>query len=897
MKYKSIELINYAGIYNGMGLNQIKIDFTKCVSNKIIIRGSNGSGKSTLCGAIHPIPDSNDKFIPNAEARKNIVLDDHGVEYVIRYVHPVTNSGRGTTKGYIAKSVDGNLIELNPNGNISSCRDILYEEFNLDSNYISLSQLSSEDRGLVDHKPAERKKLLNSIINVLETYNSIYKNLSKKASHYRSLITNITSKIDYLGDGVKLQAQVNSLDKRIAGLESDKASTIEAIAAVKIKIADYTEVLKSNKYDEVLTELATVNRVVKYNSQVVEKALQNYGISSVDKLRDFLDYIKQQIFSIEADLDSKRRSIPGLLSQREVEYSELQNKQTRLNSLQSDHNYLDVKRVMDETRTIIASHEEVFSKMGLMNIKFITKEDFDTAMESLKYLLDATHALTSAFSIDYIRKDVNDRALIVSNISSIQDIERRIETLKEDRLQIEKIIAQMESKREVASELVNRPSDCKIDSCPYISAAVEASKGYSDASLAEYNNKLTSVNDQIVQLQKLLEDLKISAQVRTQVAAIERELSSKMKFIKKLPISIDFEQTFMQRVIDLDPFNDIIALYRFVDCGNMIEEYKNAVEQYRIYKSEYKIYESKNELIESILRDIESLQKKTDSIAESITAINKDIADLEAKLIELEDLKSKIKDILAKYDEVLVPNMNRQRELTTIKESLDMNTVQIQELRNNLNHLNNNLGSIDSDIRNLTEQREALKHSLILLADYKAELENYNIKYVKLDKIKYYASPTSGIQSVYIQMYMNSILSTANDLLSLLFNGEFILQPFIVNESEFRIPCIGSGLMHDDISSMSTAQKSMISLIISFSLLHQSATKYNIISLDELDGGLDTSNRLYFINLLDQLMVMLGCEQAFIISHNNELDTSMADVIALKNDSNELINGNIIWQY
>ena len=35
MKYKSIELINYAGIYNGMGLTQIKIDFTQCIGNKI----------------------------------------------------------------------------------------------------------------------------------------------------------------------------------------------------------------------------------------------------------------------------------------------------------------------------------------------------------------------------------------------------------------------------------------------------------------------------------------------------------------------------------------------------------------------------------------------------------------------------------------------------------------------------------------------------------------------------------------------------------------------------------------------------------------------------------------------------------------------------------------------
>jgi chromosome segregation ATPase len=110
---------------------------------------------------------------------------------------------------------------------------------------------------------------------------------------------------------------------------------------------------------------------------------------------------------------------------------------------------------------------------------------------------------------------------------------------------------------------------------------------------------------------------------------------------------------------------------------------------------------------------------------------------------------------------------------------------------------------------------------------------------------------------------------------------------------------VGNGLMHDDISSMSTAQKSMISMILSFSLLYQSSTKYNIIKLDEIDGGLDSVNRPYFITLLDNLMNMLKCEQAFIISHNSELDDTSCDVILLKDDiHNSLVSdkANIIWR-
>jgi hypothetical protein len=144
---------------------------------------------------------------------------------------------------------------------------------------------------------------------------------------------------------------------------------------------------------------------------------------------------------------------------------------------------------------------------------------------------------------------------------------------------------------------------------------------------------------------------------------------------------------------------------------------------------------------------------------------------------------------------------------------------------------------------------------------------------------------------------MNKILATANDLLVMLFDGEFVLQPFVVNEQEFRIPCLGTGLMHDDISSMSRAQKAMINMILSYSILYQSNTKYNIVSLDEIDDSLDESNRSYFMTLLDNLMGILRCEQSFIISHNNELITELADLILLKTVPGANYGGNIIWRY
>lgn len=898
MKYKSIELVNYAGIYNGMGLNQIKIDFTKCVSNKIIIRGANGSGKSTLMSAINPNPDSNDKFINNAEARKTLVLSDYDTEYVIRYIHPVTNSGRGTTKGYISKMINGEMVELNPNGNISSCRDIIYDEFGFDSGYASLSQLSSEDRGLVDKKPAERKKLVSAITNSLDTFNNIHKSMSKKASVLKGLTNNLANKIDMIGEPTKVKAYIANLESQLNALKQDRSDADQAIAIVKIKIHDLQQTLQDSNYDEIKTELISVNRQVQSAESIINKALVEYGIESVDKLSEFITYIQGQIIIAESNIKALRDQIPSILNERESEYRELQSKQEKLKGLETEYAYSDLKSAMESIRERLDSCENVFSQMRLSNIKMLTKDEFDTGMSALNSLKNMANTVLSAYDHNAISEDINNRTAVLELISSLPSIRSTLDRLREERSSISAKIVIFESKREIASELINRPSKCTIDDCPYISSALNADREYPQEELIKLSNKLLSIESEIVIQEELLSKAEQAQSVRTDIGYIERELSSNIKFILKLPVRPDFRETFLQRVLEYDTFKDIDELYKYADCGNLIEEYKVLVDQYKTYESEYKVYESKNKIIEDIIDSINILQEKTDNLADKINDINQDILNKESELENLKSTKEKLDSVYTKYVEVYIPNKQRQEELNGTKTSLDMGVQQIQVLRQQLSQLTKNKDGIESDINSMTEKIKSLEYSLMRLNEYKTELDKYNKDYALIEKIRYYSSPNTGIQSIFIGIYMNKILSTANELLGMLFGGEFILQPFIVNETEFRIPCIGNGgLMHDDISSMSTAQKAMISTIISFALLNQSSTKYNIICLDEVDGALDTSNRLGYVNLLDNLMSMLRCEQAFIISHNNELNTSMSDIIVLKDNMNEIFNGHIIWKY
>ena len=65
MRLHYLQLQNYIGIYNGIGVDNIAIDFSKAVNPITVIRGDNGSGKSTLFKALTPFGDPSSSLIPN----------------------------------------------------------------------------------------------------------------------------------------------------------------------------------------------------------------------------------------------------------------------------------------------------------------------------------------------------------------------------------------------------------------------------------------------------------------------------------------------------------------------------------------------------------------------------------------------------------------------------------------------------------------------------------------------------------------------------------------------------------------------------------------------------------------------------------------------------------------
>ena len=905
MRFISITLSNYIGIYNGMGLYDISIDMTRCRNRITIIRGDNGSGKSTLSKAMGLFPDPNDAFIPGMPARKEIVLANGTTFYKLSFIHGIkANGDRETTKAYITKTFGESSAELNPNGNVSSYKDILYTELGLDANFAALSQLSNEDRGLADKKPAERKRFVNSIISSLEVYNSIYKTLSKRSSNYKSLIQSTVGKLNVLGDENAVNANLEDVERRINDLQDQKDQAIVDLAREQstIQLLDPDGTIQTiNK--ETSDSLQVDEKEFRKLQAIIDSIMKSNGITSTDIERDYRRIVDRKN-SLIVDNQISRTSLDSLIAQQDAKTAELNKKLIRLNQISSGESYEDMKANLKMYRDRIDVIVQSFVDIGfnIETIPSITKDEYILALETLRDLDAYISAFKSEVSFTIIQK-------IVSIYTETGNIPTPIDTsvlngkLEDARTSLSMLnleITSIASRMSLLDQLNLRPAGCNDDMCPFIRDAVGFAKENPEEKLRALEaDKAKFIED----IEDISNDIVVAEEFNNAVnrfRAIVREIDKNGSILSKMPNGEMFANRplFFSRLISGYSFDYMSSIYKYIDMANLLDTYKHYSGICATYESELRVYESKAETLATLNTEIDEINYSIGQLVEKISPINAEIADRTRTIASLESLESAYCAIL---DTMKTQNAISERikdyRARLLENSRKMNAI--NGAIANTQVISQRINDINSSLAPLIHDRDRLTHMAKMITEYKEDLEKLQTDYEFIETIKFYSSPTTGIQLVFMQLYMGKIIELANELLKLLFKGQFEIQPFVINESEFRIPCLGGGYLNDDISSMSSSQIGMISMILSFALLHHSSTSYNIIKLDEIDGPLDYTNRVYFMDVLNSIMDIMHTEQCIMISHNSELQVDNSDVILLKHDesNSDYMRGNIIWSY
>lgn len=893
MRLLRLRLENYIGIYNGMGLNHIEIDFSKCIHKVLIIKGDNGTGKSTIFKALTPLADSSINFIPDKTAIKEIAYEtDFQTILNIKYESIVKDGIRRPTKCYLNRlNPDGSIENLNPSNNITTAKEVIYDILGIDDNFITLSQLSANKKGLGGLKPSERKRYVNSIISSLAVFNNIHKMISTKSTVLKSIIDSYVTKLNQIGNVAIVEDAIKKDTLALKELDNKKNGLISEIATIKAELA---------RLD------TSGNFLNDYKDLSMKKIILE---KEIRELPDVEEYSEEKLIQYEKDM-ARYEANEEMLSSRAKEIldneSELSNNitelQIKLDSLYDKDHMDDLNSKIESTKKELESYKPFFSLFE--TYKNISEQDYETVKLVIEKFNSTVETIFQTYSETVRKESMNSlrtgkNEVILDHTEILSGLEKQLEDLRTEKRNVEFLNNRSKDYNKI-------PDDCNHKSdCPFIKDIVEAKNLLkSRQSLYSLSTKINSTLDAIESAKNLAEENMMKTQCLYEMKSILEYIQSMSKIIRKFP--------------GTESLDSVNTLYHNIEHGirlnfesvDKYQEFKNISTIVSALEDDLHSYESAKEKLISANAEIRILQEKIDTDLKNLSSIRDSKVSVLAEIEKIRNAKFEIKTIL---DSIRYAKINKEKfekvsgelqAITSKIDSMEKDTVAIKELTDRLNRRGAELSALqNTDLPALTKAIEENKYRIVLFEQYTRDSQEYGAKYNEIQMIKKYTS-IHGIQTVYMSVFMNSILNMTNALLTLLFRGRFTLQPFIINENEFNIPCADSeGRVREDISLMSDSQLSMISMLISFVLLRNSSNKYNIIKLDEVDDNLDNMNRIQFSILIEQIMIDLGFDQCLIISHNNELDLSNTDIVILKMESQEMIDslynsgGNIVFSY
>lgn len=875
MRLKSLYLKGYANIYNAMERKELYIDFTRCKHNIIVIRSENGSGKSSIINELHPFFSSPNVWMDDAEIQKVIefFLNDNSILTISYFGWKAVNTKSKPSRCYIRRTYNDAVVELNPNGNITSAKDIISDLLDINDDYVTLASISANSIGIGAMRPSERKKFISLMINSIDPYVRMYKTLSAKYSILKSMINSINAKISQIGNIEVIQSNLDKATSELLVLKNRKIELMTQVSAIKSKLDMLNDPMTT--YNELMNQKSILTKSI---SDIPQDVLSTSEI-------ELNEYKKEQV-ELNAQIDALDKILNDYITQENEIRSQLENDHIQLESLSNQDILDDLNAKLSKAKSDLALYVERFEILGFKAYYDISEEEYTLAINSIEKFNSTIEFLSSQYSKD----EVDEASKYLSKDPQLVDCASLISSLQKDLDEVKNTINQQTDLIMKSKDYSQIPIDCNnLHSCPFILSIVQAQESKISESQLEL---LYSKREEII---KLIEDTKqrmVKQNTLLECIYHIRELVnytlSMSRTLLKFPNTKKVSQTkYILECISNVSYLDIdISTYR---------EYTNYIILISSIKNDISMYETR---INAILNSSQESTKLKIAIEEKTANLSKIYNSKVGYLAQIKTLKNRktfvdeqVKSMDFKYSQKIryEQDLDILNNINAKLDSLSKDIVLYKELDTKLSQYSMELDNLDlssiPDLQNVVDQS---KYQLLLYDQYKKEYAVYSDLFNKLETVKKHVS-INGIQADIMDYTMNQILTTVNQLSSMMFGGRFYLHKFEITADSFNISFMDRelGIIRPDISMMSASQLGQLSMIISFVLLHNASQKYNIIRLDEIDNNLDTENRLHFFGLVYNIMQSLCFEQAVIISHNTELDLTNCDLIITKLQNQE----------
>jgi hypothetical protein len=441
------------------------------------------------------------------------------------------------------------------------------------------------------------------------------------------------------------------------------------------------------------------------------------------------------------------------------------------------------------------------------------------------------------------------------------------------------------------------PEGCNENTCALVKELKTKINYNPYAVQKEIENKTLLLEENKGNVEKLSAKLAVVEKVMNEVKRIDDIITEQKERIVLLPKYIfdkiifrkesEFIYSINTIVNDLQHLDEYISLLEkkkvsLESIQNLLNIYKLLMQNVTLnndmvqYIKDKKILFNDREEVVKELADINQKIEKLSHLNESIanTLKEKEAVDKEASSLEGERVK------------LLQENQNLYFK-NTLQYALGVFKSKENDLLTNETMMKNEIEKCSAVITNralLEQKKEVLE----------GKLRIYEILYAVWN-------PRTGYPSMLIKDFLDEVTFVTNVSLDNIWGGLIRIKEFRIDENEFRIPIIRGNTILEDISECSTAEKSTLALAISLAII-QVSTSYNIVRMDEVDGGFDESRRQSFLDMINQQLIAAGCEDSYIITQNQHFENIPCNVILLKGyellvSELSLDNKNILYKY
>ena len=863
MKITYIMLKNFSAIETGMHKKKLEIDFSNTKNTVVLLVGPNGSGKTALLSTLHPfaypgtmdVRANSSMIIADCDGEKEIHYDKSGVKYVIH--HYYKNSKRGlTVKSFITKN--GN--ELNPNGNVTSFNEIVYDELGIQSDYMKLLRLGSNVTNLIEMKASERKSFTSDLISELNMWLELYKKVSEDNRVLKGLLNTVTNKLQRLNitDKDILKQQIKTLENRIN-------NTTDNITDLKHQLGGIDGI---------------INTLVPEGVDSLRRMLLDYNNDSVayiQKMKDINKKIQKMTLVVCGDVSNEinlyNSKLTEFKTRHEMKKELYTSNQTMLN---------DAFNKYDEIESKLKTVVSVDTIKSLQDMKTTLQNKIDTIPDEIKKsqpIIDKESLFLAINVLNEIDRLVSkcyefgDKALrycisLVKNDDDVEDI------ISNRVMKIDREISTLTATDSISTTkpcfVVFRPPGCVEDNCPFIDI-YETLFGDRDNKNSDKLTKLEHEREFLLNvsyINKNINYIKI-------ICRSNASLSSKL-----LKLNIDYLELkhILSAMYNNEPIFSEASLTEIIRLVEIYEDYQQAMGKLKDVDLELATLQSNDNLVLS-------LKDKQRDICDEITKLQFTVNSLNKELNELQlciDDTSEYIDELTKYktyvDEYNEISDKCDNVLGVIK---DKNAIleSVARYVNDKNFIESQLNIHATNLERLNKELFDAKFKLKSYNTLCKEREFLNERFEEISITKEALSSTKGAPLLFIRLYLQSTTMFVNEILSTVYDN-FEIAGFEITDTEFNIPYIKNGVKINDVLYASQGERSFLALALSFALINKSINDYNIMLLDEIDATLDSRNRAMFLNILINMIETINSEQVLICLFHRVIYDSPSLLIA-----------------